>query len=174
MSIEENPIKRNPHELKGKNTTESYSIEGDFTIVPLGKSPVSGIQYLLGLSALLLIASASFGLGKLSRLEEIKKPVVIRSSEVDQEVRIPPKAESGIPKVSPTKSTPVQAAAVTAGAKPNLQSELVVASKTGKKYHFPWCSGAKRINEANKITFQSTELARKAGYSPAANCKGLK
>lgn len=49
----------------------------------------------------------------------------------------------------------------------------VVASKTSTKYHFPWCSGAKTISDANKITFTSTEEARAKGYLPAANCKGL-
>lgn len=53
-------------------------------------------------------------------------------------------------------------------------SETVVASKNGVKYHYSWCPGAKQISEANKITFNSIEEARAAGYSPASNCKGLK
>ncbi|QSH39615.1 hypothetical protein JXR01_01205 [Candidatus Kaiserbacteria bacterium] len=51
---------------------------------------------------------------------------------------------------------------------------LFVASKNGSKYHFPWCSSARTMNEANKIWFASIEEARSAGYSPAGNCKGLK
>jgi len=54
------------------------------------------------------------------------------------------------------------------------QGGEVVASKSGSKYHFPWCGGAKQIAEKNLITFASIEEARKAGYTPAANCKGLK
>lgn len=50
----------------------------------------------------------------------------------------------------------------------------VVASKNGTKYHYPWCGGAKQISEKNKITFNTIEEARKAGYMPAGNCKGLK
>jgi len=49
----------------------------------------------------------------------------------------------------------------------------VVASKTGTKYHYPWCAGANGISEKNKITFESKEKARAAGYLPAGNCKGL-
>ncbi len=49
----------------------------------------------------------------------------------------------------------------------------VVASKTGSKYHFPWCSGASQIAAANKVQFASAEAARAAGYLPASNCKGL-
>lgn len=48
-----------------------------------------------------------------------------------------------------------------------------VASKNGTKYHLPWCSGAQRISEENKVWFTSKEDAEAAGYSPAANCKGI-
>ncbi len=50
----------------------------------------------------------------------------------------------------------------------------VVASKNGSKYHFPWCSGAQRIADENLLTFNSIKEAQTAGYTPAANCKGLK
>lgn len=49
----------------------------------------------------------------------------------------------------------------------------VIASKSGTKYHFPWCAGAKSIKEENKVWFASTQEARAAGYEPASNCKGL-
>ena len=49
----------------------------------------------------------------------------------------------------------------------------LVASINGGKYHFPWCSGAQRINEENKVWFDSKEEALAGGYTPAANCKGL-
>ncbi len=49
----------------------------------------------------------------------------------------------------------------------------IVASKKGSKYHYPWCSGARRMSEQNKRWFKSVEDARKAGYLPAGNCKGL-
>lgn len=49
----------------------------------------------------------------------------------------------------------------------------VVASKSGTKYHFPWCAGAKSIKEANKVWFASIAEAKAAGYEPASNCKGL-
>jgi hypothetical protein len=48
-----------------------------------------------------------------------------------------------------------------------------VASKTGSKYHLPWCSGAQTIKEENKIWFETKEEAESRGYSPAKNCKGL-
>ena len=48
-----------------------------------------------------------------------------------------------------------------------------VGSINSDKYHLPWCSGAERINEANKVWFQTETEAKDKGYSPAGNCPGL-
>jgi len=50
---------------------------------------------------------------------------------------------------------------------------VYVGSKNGKTYHLPWCSGATRILEKNKVWFSSKEDATNRGYSPASNCKGI-
>jgi len=47
------------------------------------------------------------------------------------------------------------------------------ASKSGTKYHFLTCPGAKQIKDENKIYFSSTAEAESAGYTPASNCPGL-
>lgn len=53
-----------------------------------------------------------------------------------------------------------------------VEEELeVFASKDGTKYYYAGCAGLKRIKKENVITFASKELAEKAGYSLAANCK---
>lgn len=49
-------------------------------------------------------------------------------------------------------------------------SNGVVASKSGTKYHYLSCPGAKQIKEANKITFASAKEAEAAGYTLASNC----
>jgi len=51
--------------------------------------------------------------------------------------------------------------------------KMYVASKSGTKYHLPWCGSAGQIKEENKIWFASKEEAEKAGYTPASNCKGI-
>ncbi|MAZ40981.1 hypothetical protein CL654_02595 [bacterium] len=53
------------------------------------------------------------------------------------------------------------------------RSGLLVGSVNGSKYHYPWCGGAQRIKEGNKIWFASIEEAKNRGYSPAGNCPGL-
>ena len=49
----------------------------------------------------------------------------------------------------------------------------LVASRSGTKYYLPWCAGAARIAEANRIWFQSPADATAQGYTPAANCPGI-
>ena len=66
--------------------------------------------------------------------------------------------------IIPTAITPTELQA-TAGE--------VVASKSGSKYHLPTCAGAKQIKPENLISFASASAAEAAGYTPAANCKGL-
>ncbi len=50
----------------------------------------------------------------------------------------------------------------------------IVASKKGKVFHFPWCSGAQTIKEENKIYFKNKEEAIKKGYRLAKNCEDIK
>ncbi|MDO8561749.1 MAG: Ada metal-binding domain-containing protein [bacterium] len=90
-----------------------------------------------------LIGFASFGLGRLSVLESVRAPVSITNAPTIAEPR-------GM----------------------NIGG-LIVASRTGSAYHFPWCASAAKIIPQNQIWFASEEKARAAGYSPAKNCKGL-
>jgi hypothetical protein len=61
----------------------------------------------------------------------------------------------------------------TMGSTSSPQAGQFVASKNGTKYYLSSCAGANKISDANKIYFVSASAAEAAGYSPAANCKGL-
>ncbi len=50
---------------------------------------------------------------------------------------------------------------------------LLVASRTGAVYYYPWCAGATKIAAANQRWFKSEAEAKAAGYRAAKNCKGL-
>jgi len=52
-------------------------------------------------------------------------------------------------------------------------SGAYVGSKSSHKFHLPWCPGALKISDANKIWFDSKEEALAKGYTPASNCKGI-
>jgi hypothetical protein len=72
--------------------------------------------------------------------------------------------------VSTTRKSPVTVVNVA----PEVSHKLfLVGSRSSKKYYFPWCAVALRLNESNKITFMSEQEARLAGYSVANNCTGL-
>lgn len=109
---------------------------------------------------IIFVGLSSFGLGQLSVKNETSSEIKIQNSA---SVVIPVKNDLQNEDNSKEKIYP-----------DGNMSGIVVASKSGKKYHFPWCSGAKQISPKNKITFNSTEEARSAGYTPASNCKGLK
>ena len=88
----------------------------------------------------------SYGLGRLSKVEEYRTPVSI---------------------TMPTSSPSIrQVSAVSAVA----TDGRIVASKNGTKYYFPWCGGQKNIKAENKIYFNTEGEAKSAGYSLAANC----
>ena len=90
-----------------------------------------------------LVGLGSFGLGRLSAFEEAKPVASISEAQVS----------------AAAHALPI--------------GGLIVASRSGSAYHYPWCAGALSIKEANKIWFKSEDAARRAGYTPAKNCKGL-
>lgn len=104
---------------------------------------------------IILVAFASFGLGRLSLLEERKAPVRIENTILEKNANDTTKIE-GVENIMINDS----------------QSDLtkVIASKNGTKYYYSWCGGISRISEQNKVTFSSAKEAESAGYSIAANC----
>jgi Metal binding domain of Ada len=114
---------------------------------------------------LILIAVASFGLGRLSVTSQKSSEKPLISKEI-----LTPAAT--IEAVSPATTSKATVDPSSPPTRPH-QSGVVVGSKTGTKYHLPDCPGAKRIKPANLITFESVEAAKAAGYTPASNCPGL-
>ena len=90
-----------------------------------------------------LVALASFGLGRLSALEDARPPVSITEAPAAQ------------------KPGPI------------VLGGLIVASRAGSTYYYPWCTGAGKILPQNQVWFASEDAARRAGYQPAKACKGL-
>ena len=102
-----------------------------------------------------LVGMASFGFGRLSVLWPQKEPIRIEGAQSFN-----------------------NASVSTSGALGSKESIIkpkgkYVASKSGTSYHYPWCQGALKIKEENKILFQTKGEAEKAGYKPAGNCEGL-
>jgi hypothetical protein len=123
------------------------------------------VREALLLAAVALLGVTAFGLGRLSATEQGKEPVALCEHVTPLAVQQAP-----LPAVSETAAVASAVNAPTTGTK---NTGKYVASKNGATYNFPWCSGAARIKEENKVWFDTKEAAVAAGYRPAANCKGL-
>lgn len=108
------------------------------------------MYHILMVFIVILVGLAGFGLGKLSRNEDL--PVRIEY------------AKQGSVSEKATSAPMVETA-------PLDQSGTIVASKNGTKYYFSNCRGVGNIKEENKIFFQSESEATAAGYSKASGCK---
>lgn len=109
--------------------------------------------------AIVLISVTAFNLGKLSVANDKKFPITITESNTANSLgAINGGDNTGSKKLAPRTYNP--------------SPSFVVASKASKSrvYHFPWCSGASRISEKNKITFPTEATALAAGYTLAGNC----
>lgn len=99
---------------------------------------------------LLLVGLSSFALGRLSSLETVS----LETSQASLQ------ALPGL--VSEVNGDQV-----------SLDGVVVVASRSGTKYHLLNCPGAGQIKTENRIEFTSIDAARAAGYTAATNCPGL-
>ena len=107
---------------------------------------------------IILLGTASFGLGRLSVISSNKTPIRIEnSSGLGENNSIPTLAGGGEVK----------------GATTDLSSQpgTVFASKTGTAYYYPTCSGAARVSEKNRVWFKDPKDAEKFGLHIATGCK---
>ncbi len=102
-----------------------------------------------------LVALGSFGLGILYGTGERGPVKIIEPSDT---------AEAEI------SNYQLNSANQTANTADSLNTNQVVVSKNGSKYHYLYCPGAKQIKDENKIIFDSAEAAEQAGYTLAGNC----
>ncbi|MBU1046549.1 hypothetical protein KKH36_02095 [Patescibacteria group bacterium] len=130
-------------------------------IKEVGDNVVKNNSY-FNLILIILVAFSSFGLGRLSFLEENQSSInIIPTSQAGRNQNLTEQNTASISssqKFSNSITKPIG---------------MYVASQNSDKYHAPWCSGAQRIKEENKIWFQTKEEAESSGRTPASNCKGI-
>lgn len=126
-------------------------------------------------AVVILSSTASFGLGYIAGREgEGNDPVRIEQGAAVQAAGSLTAAVSAAPLTA--KETVIAPAKAKKQEPVGTATEATgkyVASKKGSKYHLPTCSGAKSMSPENKIWFATKEEAEAAGFTPAANCKGL-
>jgi hypothetical protein len=109
---------------------------------------------------IILVGAASFGLGKISTYEKTKTPIsILKTKEYMLSTVLEGASSINNKTINEVGDT--------------NQNGVVVASKSGTKYYYPWCAGVSKIKEENKVWFDSIEEAKLAGLTPATNCEGL-
>ena len=103
----------------------------------------------------IFVGLTCFALGRISAWPE-KENVVFQPATIGGGEKTP-RAESGTPTISTEETTS------------NPEEIKLIGSKTGKKYHWPWCSSAKKIKPENQVWFSSEKEAQAAGYTKCAN-----
>jgi hypothetical protein len=108
---------------------------------------------------LCLSSLASFGLGRQSVLPPAAEMVVPPPARVQvmahqASVVTEPATQPAVPPAEPL----------------TVPAVTVVASRSGSRYHYAHCSGAKQIKTENRIEFATAAAAEAAGYTLAANC----
>lgn len=114
-------------------------------------------------ATIVLVAAISFGLGRLSKIREEKTPITIENVGTSTEITTNASNKNVTEKMLEQNFGNI-----------SQSQKIFVASKNGKKYYYAWCDSAQKIKESNRVWFFTKEEAEKAGYEPAANCKGLK
>ncbi len=102
------------------------------------------------ISILLLVGFMSFGLGRLSKIYENKDPILVEEPQNQENFKI---NSQNYPNTGANKK--------------------YLASKNGKNYYSPWCSGVSMIKKENIVWFSSVQEAEAAGYKKASGCKGM-
>lgn len=115
---------------------------------------------------IILISIISYNLGQINSLK--KTPITVgESSNLKADIYQATGTKTSNQNIQNTKYSPTERA----GNIPDTKLDTrVVVSKNSDKYHYSWCSGAKRIKPENQIWFDNESLAQKAGYTLAGNC----
>ena len=115
-----------------------------------------------------------FGLGRLSKIEENAPELVIDEPDQTAQTIQTVQTSQTISKTNSNSTLKPRTSSLpsTSGGGGSSKGGYV-ASKNGTKYYLPNCAGVARINEANKVWFQTKAEAEARGLTPAANCPGL-
>jgi DNA/RNA endonuclease YhcR with UshA esterase domain len=103
------------------------------------------------------VGISSFGLGRLSVNNNLKN---------NKDINIVAAVKENI-----SENQIVNDSDVPASSSVQSGEKKYVASKNGKMYYSPGCSGAKRIKPENAIWFSTEDDAEKSGFTLSSTCK---
>lgn len=129
---------------------------------------------------IVLVVLISFGLGRLTTVPKSQKPVIIEVPQAEKQTAnvgaaINSEEQNQNQGSVEQGSSDIQTTQNQLQTQTQSQNEkgIIVASKNGTKYHWPWCSYAKKIKAENQIWFKSEAEAQKAGYTACSSFQKL-
>ncbi len=125
-------------------------------------------------AGIILVSIISFEAGVLKGQEWKQDPLIIEKVPENYILKEASRQEGNVnlPGFSSESETAVLSANVAGTNNEDKKECAFVGSKNSNKYHFPYCSYAKRIKEENRVCFSSEEEAKSKGYVPAGCCVG--
>lgn len=118
-------------------------------------------------SGVILIALISFGAGRLTVSQTNKEPIIIQDPSTNSGNIYEP--TSSIQQSLDDTLSGVIRSDVSDDTQEGVNQGKFVGSLKSDKYHWPWCSSAKKIKTENQIWFESEIQAQAAGYKPGGN-----
>lgn len=129
---------------------------------------------------IVLISLISFGLGRISASQSAKEPVTIEQNNEsrimnygNEEGSVLNSEEQGSGDGQGINNATSVNTDQSSTSSNNINQGIIVASKNGAKYHWPWCSWAKKIKPENQVWFKSEAEAQKAGYTACGSFQKL-
>ena len=107
---------------------------------------------------LVLALAVTAGCAGVATVREVRSPA--QAVVITTERGVPPEIAAPVP-TAPPKQPQATAAADAA----------YIGNRNSMKYHRPSCQYAAKIKDENLVTFDSTEQALTAGYTPCGACK---
>jgi hypothetical protein len=132
------------HKIKGSSTIDKSTIL--YLLVVIG----------VGVSA--------FGLGRLSVKNSLSDTADIQITQTAGA------SMKGSLSSQHSPSNPVPQRQISSSSQSGIEKNYI-ASKNGKLYYTPGCSGTKRIKPANEVWFATASDAEASGYARSASCK---
>lgn len=120
-----------------------YNIIVRMSITHVYKKYKEILPLILIISSIILYMFSLFVIGYIEGINKLDKDKIkVLEKEVDRQIVFTKKEEKG----------------------------SVVASKSGKKYYFHWCSGVNRIKKENRVYFETELDAQSRGLTLSSTC----
>lgn len=130
-------------------------------------------RWMTGGIAILLVL-LGFLVGRWSSVPSSSTPIVFQEASYGESSVASPEELRALVAGAATDATapgstsePAVRGATTAAQTSGTPAGAFVASANGAKYYLPSCPEVKRINEENKLWFDSVEEAQESGYEPS-------